>query len=166
MRRTLLLGVAALTLLTANAAIAGQLTDLQLADGTSGAPSATIYYTNADGSGSNSEYVYADPQVSFGTTTSLNYCVDLWHDNDLGQTYTINQISSMPFNNSTFADADNRIGWLLAQDQSTPDERAAVQLAICELQPNLQPAPEPGIVSLSFVSVLFFVGMHMWRRRG
>ena len=26
----------------------------------------------------------------------------------------------MAFANSTFADVDNRIGWLLAQDQSTP----------------------------------------------
>jgi hypothetical protein len=31
---------------------------------------------------------------------------------------------------TSFADVDNRIGWLLNQDQSTPDARAAVQLAI------------------------------------
>jgi hypothetical protein len=36
----------------------------------------------------------------------------------------------MAFVNSTFSDADNRIGWLLSQDQSTVAARAAVQLAI------------------------------------
>ena len=109
---------------------AGQITDLQLFDGTSGSPTVTIDYTNADGSGNNSAYVYADPQVSNGTTNPMYYCVDLWHDNYLGSTYTINQVSSLAFSDSTFSDADNRIGWLLTQDQSTPDARAAVQLAI------------------------------------
>ncbi len=68
--------------------------------------------------------------MSFGTTNPLFYCVDLWHDNYLGSTYTITPVSSMSFSNSTFTDVDNRIGWLLAQDQSTPETRAAVQLAI------------------------------------
>lgn len=109
---------------------AGQITNLQLYDGTSGSPTVTINYTNADGTGVNSAYVYADPQVSYGTTNPVYYCVDLWHDNYLGSTYTINAVPSLPFSTSTFADADNRIGWLVTQDQSTPDARAAVQLAI------------------------------------
>lgn len=113
----------------ASAAAAGQITNLQVYDG-SGAPTATIDYTNANGTGSNSAYVYADPQVSGGTTTPLFYCVDLWHDNYLGQTYTITPVSSMAFASSTFADVDNRIGWLLSQDRSTADDRGAVQLSI------------------------------------
>jgi hypothetical protein len=60
----------------------------------------------------------------------LFYCVDLWHDNYIGQTYAIAQVPGMTFNNSTLSNPDNRIGWLLSQDQSTPDARAAVQLAI------------------------------------
>ena len=44
----------------------------------------------------------------------------------------------MAFGNSTFSDADNRIGWLLTQDQSTPDARAAVQLAIWHTVDNVQ----------------------------
>jgi hypothetical protein len=56
--------------------------------------------------------------------------VDLWHDNSIGNTYAINQVASMTFTNSAFGDIDNRIGWLMSQDQSTADERAAVQLAI------------------------------------
>jgi hypothetical protein len=56
--------------------------------------------------------------------------VDLWHDNYIGSTYTITPVSTMTFANSTFSDVDNRIGWLLSQDQSTPEARAAVQLAI------------------------------------
>lgn len=107
----------------------GQITNLQVYDGGS-SPTATINYTGANGTGSYSAYVYADPQVSSGTTAPLFYCVDLYHDNYIGSTYTITPVSTMPFANSTFSDVDNRIGWLLSQDQSTPESRAAVQLAI------------------------------------
>ena len=100
------------------------------------APTATIYYTNADGTGSNSAYVYADPQVSGGTASPLFYCVDLWHDNYIGSSYTITPVSRMAFANSTYTDVDNRIGWLLTQDQSTADARGAVQLAIWETVDN------------------------------
>ncbi len=138
MRPKAILTVFALLVVMIRSAEAGQITDLQLFDGTSGAPTVTISYTNADGTGQNSAYVYADPQVSYGTTNPLYYCVDLWHDNDLGSTYTINSVSSMAFSTSTFSDVDNRIGWLLTQDQSTPDARAAVQLAIWYTVDNVQ----------------------------
>ncbi len=129
MLRAFLPGIASIWLVAAGTATAGQITNLQLYDGNA-APVVTIYYTGADGTGSFSSLAYADPQVSLGTTTPVYYCVDLWHENDIGQTYTINPVSGLTFANSTFADADNRIGWLLAQDQSTIDDRAAVQLAI------------------------------------
>jgi Thioester domain len=128
-RKYLCLGVTALLFLLANSAHADSITNLQLYDG-SAAPTATINFTGADGTGSNSEYVYADPQVSGGTTAPLFYCVDLWHDNSVGASYTITPVGSMVFTNSTFGDVDNRIGWLMSQEQSTAAERAAVQLAI------------------------------------
>ncbi len=130
MFKYLMYTIPAFALALASPARADLITNLQLYDGTSGAPTATIYYTNANGTGSNSAYVYADPQVSYGTTNPMFYCVDLWHDNYIGSTYTITQVSTMAFGTSTFSDVDNRIGWLLSQNQSTPDERAAVQLAI------------------------------------
>jgi len=130
MHKHLVLTMLVLSLALVSSASAGQITNLQLYDGTSAAPLASISYTNADGTGSNSAYVYADPQVSFGTNTPIYYCVDLWHDNYLGSTYTITNVASMPFGASTFSDVDNRIGWLLTQDQGTPDARAAVQLAM------------------------------------
>ena len=66
----------------AGAADAGQITDMQLYDGTSQAPIVTITYTNPDGTGHNTtETQYADPQVSGGTTAPIYYCIDLWHDN-------------------------------------------------------------------------------------
>jgi len=130
MRKYLMLTMLSLSLIWVNTVRAGQITDLQLFDGTSGSPTATIYYTNADGTGSNSVYVSVDPLVSAGTTRPLYYCVDLWHQDLPGQSYPINRVSSLVFSNSTYSDADNRIGWLLTQDQSTPDNRAAVQLAI------------------------------------
>jgi Thioester domain len=121
--------IAAALLALVSPASGGQITNLQLYDG-GGSPTATINFTGANGTGSYSEYVYADPQVSYGTTAPVFYCVDLWHDNYLGSTYTITPVSTMAFANSTFSDVDNRIGWLLSQDQSTPESRAAVQLAI------------------------------------
>jgi hypothetical protein len=129
MKKVFHLGIAALSLMTATESMADSITNLQVIDG-SGAPTATISYNNASGTGSISAYVYADPQVSGGTTTPLFYCVDLWHDNYIGQSYTITQVPTMAFADSTFTDADNRIGWLLSQDQSTADARAAVQLAV------------------------------------
>jgi Thioester domain len=107
----------------------GQITNLQVYDG-GAARAASINYTGPDGTGNYSAYAYADPQVSYGTTAPLFYCVDLWHDNFIGSTYTITPVGSMTFANSTFSDVDNRIGWLLSQDQSTAESRAAVQLAI------------------------------------
>jgi hypothetical protein len=106
------------------------MTDLQLYDGTSASPVVTLNYTNAHGTGSISVATYADPQVSAGTNQPIFYCTDLWHDNYLGSTYTITQVPSMAFGISTFADVDNRLGWLLTQDQSSVDARAAVQLAV------------------------------------
>ncbi len=123
----------------------GQITNLQVYDGGS-SPTATINYTGADGTGTYSAYVYADPQVSYGTTAPLFYCVDLWHDNSIGSTYTINPVASMTFANSTFADVDNRLGWLLSQDQSTPESRAAVQLAIWYTVDN---KPDPSLSGFS-----------------
>ena len=83
-----------------------------------------------DGTGSYSAYVYADPQVSYGTKLP---CFIAWTS---GTTITSGRRTrSLPsppwrFANSTFSDVDNRIGWLLSQDQSTAEARAAVQLAI------------------------------------
>jgi Thioester domain/PEP-CTERM motif len=137
MRPKAILPMIALFLSMTQLAEAGQITNLQLYDGTSGSPTVTINYTNADGTGINSAYVYADPQVSSGTTVPMYYCVDLWHDNYIGSTYTINPVSTMTFSTSTYSDVDNRIGWLLTQDQSTPDARAAVQLAIWYTMDNV-----------------------------
>jgi hypothetical protein len=129
MQKYLCGSIVAFALIVTSSAQAGQITNLQLYDG-SAAPIVTIFFTNADGTGSNTDTVYADPQVSGGTTAPMYYCVDLWHDNTNGQTYPITQVPGLTFSNSTFSDPDNRIGWLLTQDQSTPDARAAVQLAI------------------------------------
>jgi hypothetical protein len=129
MHKYLLWTIPAFALALAGPTRADMITNLQLYDG-SGAPTAIINYTNANGSGMNTVDVYADPQVSYGTTNPMFYCVDLWHDNYIGSSYTITPVSSMLFAESKYTDVDNRIGWLLSQNQSTADERAAVQLAI------------------------------------
>jgi hypothetical protein len=77
-------------------ASAGQITDMQLYD-SSGPPVVTITYSNADGTGHNSLEVYADPQVSGHTKAPIYYCIDLWHDNEVGSTYTITPVSTRSF---------------------------------------------------------------------
>jgi hypothetical protein len=144
MRRYILLGTAVLSLALARSAGAGQITNLQLYDGTSASPVVTVNYTSADGTGSNAAATYADPQVSSGTTLPMFYCTDLWHDNYLGSSYTITSVASMAFGTSTFSDVDNRIGWLLTQDQGTVDARAATQLAIWYTVDNVRNAKLAG----------------------
>ncbi len=72
MQKHLRMGVAPFLLMIATSAQADQITNLQLYDG-SAAPIATISFTNANGTGSNTESVYADPHVSGGTTTPVFY---------------------------------------------------------------------------------------------
>ncbi len=129
MRKILKKSFMVISLIAGTNATAGQITNLQVVDG-GNAPTAWVNYTNADGTGSNSAYTYADPQVSGGTTAPVYYCVDLWHDNYLGSTYQFSAVPSITFAASTFADADNRIGWILSQDPDTTAARAAAQLAI------------------------------------
>ena len=123
---------------------AGQITNLQLYDGTSASPIVTVTYSGANGTGTISEAVYADPQVSGGTTAPIYYCVDLWHDNYLGSTYTITPVSTLPYQTSTFSDVDNRLAWLVNQAQNTVDERAAVQLAMWYTIDNVHTASFSG----------------------
>jgi hypothetical protein len=121
-----------------SAAFAGQIKNMQLYDGTSGSPIVTVSYSNSSATATITEEVYADPQVSSGTTAPIYYCVDLWHDNAIGDTYTITPTSSISYTTSTFSDVDNRIAWLLSQPQATADERGAVQLAIWYTVDNKQ----------------------------
>ena len=82
------------------------------------------------GTASNSAETYADPQVSGGTKAPIYYCIDLWHDNNFGSSYTFTPTASLSYATSTFKDVDNRLAWLIDQPQNTVDERAAVQLAL------------------------------------
>jgi len=63
------------------------------------------YYRNADGTNLNSAYVHADPRVGSGTTDQPTF-VDLSHDNNSGQTYTINQVTGLSYSTSTYPDLE------------------------------------------------------------
>lgn len=115
---------------------AGSINDLQLYDGTKNSPVVTIHYSSADGEHSLLATTYADPIVSDKTVAPLYYCVDLWHENRIGSSYTITPVSKIDYSTSSYDDVDNRIAWLLSQDQSTVDARAAVQLAIWYVTDN------------------------------
>jgi hypothetical protein len=140
-----LLGTFYALLILPGFASAGQITNVQPYDGTSGSPIVTVTYSNADGTGSQSVEVYADPQVGGGTRAPIYYCIDLWHDNDLGSTYAITPASTRSYaTTSTFSDVDNRLAWLMGQAQDTADERGAVQLAMWYAIDNVRSAQFSG----------------------
>ena len=98
-----------------------------------GGPAVNITYGNSTGTGNLTDSTFADPQVSTGTVSPILYCVDLWHNNPLGSTYTLDSTSSLSYSaTSSFTDVDNRIGYLmsLSSYQTTADGRAALQLAL------------------------------------
>jgi hypothetical protein len=105
-----------------------------LYDGTSNAPTAYISFTGSNG------YVdvYADPQTATNWTSNGSslalYCTDTTHENSLGDTYTVNAVSSLPLTSTpTYSDAGNRIAWALEQTASTADARGAVQLLVWQI---------------------------------
>ncbi len=115
---------------------AGSIDNLQLFDGTNHSPVVTVHYSTADGEHSLSASTYADPMVSDGTVAPIYYCVDLWHENTIGSSYTITPVSGISYPTSTYDDVDNRIAWLLSQNPATADARGAVQLAIWYVTDN------------------------------
>jgi len=113
------------------------LNNIGLYDG-SNAPTAVISFTT----GSNVD-VYADPQTATNWTYSDHsliplYCTDTTHENSLGTSYNVNQETPPPTFSTTgrFADAGNRVAWLLGTYLSPPDigqnadQRGAAQLLI------------------------------------
>jgi hypothetical protein len=104
---------------------------------TSNAPTAWISFTGSNG------YVdvYADPQTatnwtSHGSPIAL-YCTDTTHDNAVGDTYSVNAVSSMPLTSTpSYSDAASRVAWALEQTATTADARGAVQLLVWAIVDN------------------------------
>lgn len=143
--KRILMPVAMLLLISlSGSAGAGQITNLQFYDGTSGSPIVTVTDSEPDGTGRDTAGTYADPMVSRGTTAPLYDCIDPWHDNDLGATYAFAPMTPHPHATSTFADVGNRLAWLINQPQATADDRAAVQLALWYTIDDLPNAPSSG----------------------
>jgi hypothetical protein len=90
--------------------------------------------------GGTNESTSSSPQIdTSGSILGPVYCADPWHSNYLGSSYTVNASSALPaFDNAgDFADASNRIGWILSHappnadfSSTAVDERGAMQLAI------------------------------------
>jgi hypothetical protein len=86
------------------------------------------------------EATSSSPQIdTSGSIPGPVYCADPWHSNFLGSPYTVNASPTLPAadNAGSFADASNRIGWILSHAPSNADfgtsavdERGAMQLAI------------------------------------
>lgn len=108
--------------------------NIGLYDGTSNAPTAWISFTGSNG------YVdvYADPQTATNWTSNGSsialYCTDTTHDNALGDTYSVNAVSTLPLTSTpNYSDAGNRIAWALEQTATTADARGAIQLLVWQI---------------------------------
>lgn len=127
----LLLGLLALLTGQANADVS--LTVTGLYDGWN-SPIVEIQYTGRNGYSTQAS-VYDDPQVVSGYHDSKGhslpfYCVDLLHDNYLSVTYQAKIGPSPGFNNTSYADASNRVAWAIESAPLTVYGRAATQLLV------------------------------------
>ena len=103
--------------------------DIGLYDGGS-APTAYISFTGSGGSID----VYADPQSATNYAGIALYCIDLSHDNQLGDTFNVNPFNPT-FSTSTYSNPANIVAWALenASTGNTPgdvNQRGATQLLI------------------------------------
>src|SRR5271157_5743936 len=94
------------------------------------APIVEIHYT-----GNSGVWVYGDAQTAtnwtFPNGSSLPlYCIDLTHDNAVGESYALNPWSSPSFSTSRYSDAANRIAWAIENDGLSGLGPAATQLLI------------------------------------
>jgi hypothetical protein len=100
-----------------------------------GFPIVQIEYT-AKGGGPTQAWVYDDPQVVAGMVDSKGnplpfYCVDLWHDNYLPDTYQATLGPPPTFaTTSAYSDAANRVAWAIESASLTGYGPAATQLLV------------------------------------
>ncbi len=157
MQKSLFLTISACALLGANQAGAGQITDLQLYDGTAGSPIVTIEYTGLSGSGAIKEEVYADPQVSYGTSNPLFYSSTITKDYD-------SLISFAGYNplkqyGADFWQATHDSSGTLYQDLVSAPAGGGVHT-------DFFGVPEPSSGVLGLVSMLSLGALRWWRRTG
>ncbi len=94
------------------------------------APIVEIKYT-----GNSGVWVYGDAQTAtnwtFPNRSSIPlYCIDLTHDNAVGDCYALNPWSSPRFSTSSYSDAANRIAWAIENGGLSGLGTAATQLLI------------------------------------
>jgi PEP-CTERM motif/Thioester domain len=112
--------------------------NIGLYDGTSNAPTAYISFTGSGGSID----VYADAQTATNWTFSNGasiplYCIDLIHENVVGDTYNVKPETNPTFSTTPgFTDAANRVAWAIETAGSTADDRGATQLLIWSIVDN------------------------------
>jgi hypothetical protein len=103
--------------------------NIGLYDGAS-APVVEIQFTPNNG-----VWVYGDAQTASnwknpdGSSIPL-YCVDLTHDNAVGDSYKVNPWSSPTFSNSAYSDAANRVAWAIENGGVSGLGPAATQLLV------------------------------------
>jgi PEP-CTERM motif len=94
------------------------------------APIVEIRYT-----GNSGVWVYGDAQTAtnwtFPNGSSIPvYCIDLAHENAVGESYALNPWSSPNFSTSSYSDAANRIAWAIETAPLTVYGPAATQLLV------------------------------------
>jgi len=100
------------------------------------APIVEIHYT-----GNSGVWVYGDAQTAanwtFPNGSSIPlYCIDLTHDNAVGNSYALRPWSSPSFSTSSYTDAANRIAWAIENGGLSGLGPAATQLLIWSIIDN------------------------------
>jgi len=100
------------------------------------APIVEIQYT-----GNSGVWVYGDAQTAtnwtFPNGSSIPlYCIDLTHDNAVGDNYALHPWSSPSFSTSSYSDAANRIAWAIENGGLSGLGTAATQLLIWSIIDN------------------------------
>ena len=85
--------------------------------------------------GNSGVWVYGDAQTAtnwtFPNGSSIPlYCIDLTHENAVGDSYALNSWSSPSFSTSGYSDAPNRIAWAIENGGLSGLDTAATQLLI------------------------------------
>ncbi len=125
----LVLAVGLLALSTTGARADLSVNSIGLYDGSS-APIVEIQCT-----GNSGVWVYGDAQTAtnwtFPNGSSIPlYCIDLTHENAVGDSYALNSWSSPSFSTSGYSDAPNRIAWAIENGGLSGLDTAATQLLI------------------------------------
>jgi hypothetical protein len=156
MQKYVFLTISACVLACANVAGAGQIVNLPLNQGTAGSPGVTIEYPGANGTGAFAGPLYADPQVSSGTS-------NLFFSSTITQDYdALKSISGYQPEQPELAEL-----WQVPHEGSDTLHENLVSIVPAGIHVDfvgVSAVPEPSSAVLGLMSVIAVGALTWWRR--